>query len=148
MCFMVQKTHSSPLFSSRERTPGGGDGVRLRPKGGRPPKEEGELLDQLIRTNVTRREMEHLLAECQRINLTRRLSFAGFVRERLLAGGAVSSRCAREELLLETLQRLQDCRLALKVPSDAKNGPTSPGLAATLERLNHLIDRLATWWFD
>jgi hypothetical protein len=107
-------------------------------------------LDQLIRTNVTRRELEHLLAECQRVNLTRRLSFAGFVREQLLAGTAVPATIPREELLLETLQRLQDCRLALGAAGggESESGADQTALATTLQRMEDLINRLATWWFD
>lgn len=145
---MVQKTFAVPPFSARESAQDSGAVLPLRRKGGRPPKEEGDLLDQLIRTNVTRRELERLLTECQRVNLTRRLSFAGFVREKLLAGTAVPTTTTREELLLETLQRLQDCRLALSAASGGKNGADQPALAATLPRMEDLIERLATWWFD
>lgn len=148
MCFMVQKTSATPSFSAREPARESGEKTPARRKGGRPPKKEGDLLDQLIRTNVTRRELEHLLTECQRVNLTRRLSFAGFVRERLIAGTAAPTTTAREELLLETLQRLQDCRLALQASRGGENGADQPALAATLQRLESLIDQLASWWFD
>jgi hypothetical protein len=97
---------------------------------------------------VTRRELEYLLTECQRVNLSRRLSFAGFVREQLLVGTAPLAPPAREELLLETLQRLQDCRLAVLKASGGENEADQPALATTLQRINHLIDQLATWWFD
>lgn len=145
---MVRKTNAAPRSILGNSTLEYGAGAPIRRKGGRPPKEEDARLDQLIRTNVTRRELEHLLAECRRINLTRRLSFAGFVRERLLAETAAPTGVAREEVLLETLQRLQDCRLALNEVGGGENGPDSPNLDAALERLNDLIDRLATWWFD
>lgn len=148
MCFMVQKTSAAPPFSAREPTRESREKTPVRGKGGRPPKEEGDLLDQLIRTNVTRRELEHLLTECQRVNLTRRLSFAGFVREKLLAAAAAPTTTAREELLLETLQRLQDCRLALQASSGGQNGADQPALATTLQRIENLIDQLASWWFD
>lgn len=144
---MVQKTSAAPPVSAREPAWESREKTPARGKGGRPPKEEGDLLDQLIRANVTRRELEHLLTECQRVNLTRRLSFAGFVREKLLAAAAAPT-TAREELLLETLQRLQECRLALQASRGGENGADQPALAASLQRLDKLIDQLASWWFD
>lgn len=147
---MVQKTHAAPPFLTQEPARESPARAPIRRKGGRPPKEDRDLLDQLIRTNVTRRELEHLLAECQRVNLTRRLSFAGFVREQLLAGTAVPATIPREELLLETLQRLQDCRLALGAAGggESESGADQTALATTLQRMEDLINRLATWWFD
>lgn len=111
------------------------------------------MQSQLIRTNVTRGESQRLKEEYSRFTLTRRLSFAGFIREKLFVGPSTSVRLDREALLLETLQRLQDCRLALNAMDgeerDADHADADHSdLAATLQRIDHLVERLATWWFD
>lgn len=145
---MVQKTSDAPGSLNGGSAREGAPGAPTRRRGGRPPKEKEDALERPIRANVTRREMEHLRAECRRINLTRRLSFAGFVREKLVAGTAAPAKADREALLLETLQRLQDCRLALSTASGGANAADQPALATTQLRIEKLIDQLATWWFD
>lgn len=119
-----------------------------RGRRGRPEKNGEALLNELIRTNITHRERQRLEKEYRQVCLSRRLSFAGFIREKLLSEAAAPARPSREERLLETLQQLQDCRLVLRNLSEAETGTCPEGAAAALEQINNLVERLAEWWFD
>lgn len=145
---MVQKIDFAFNATKCDSKPEAADLPSCRGRGGRPAKEGEALLNALIRTNITGREKERLEDEYRRFCLSRRISFAGFIREKLLSGAAAPARPSREERLLETLQHLQDCRLVLRSLSEAKDGTNPADAAATLEQVNNLVERLAEWWFD
>lgn len=113
---------------------------------GRPTLDPASQRTVVVKTLVTPAEKVRLREAFHQASAARRLTFAEFLRQRLLAGGTPARPPRRERL--DGLLLLDECRQALLRLAKEQPAPAAEDrLERMLSRLETTLNEVTEWWY-
>lgn len=138
-------------------------------RGGRTPKQVEKQVDQVVKTTLTQHDFSKLQAAYKQETVGQKVSFAEYIRRRLMQSARPEKeRVSRREALtiqlelaeirnqldeqkgptIATNQTQTDYQSLVNMTNtEEKTSNTDPQLAATLHRLEEIVQQISTWLY-